>query len=648
MAKNRKLRNWRTRAPHPWSARALSLSLFAFCVFPASAQTGQHELLQMSLEELLELKISTVSRREQSLPDAPAAIYVITRKDIVSSGATTLPQVLRLAPNLQVAQISNGHYAISARGFNASVANKLLVLLDGRTLYTPLFSGVFWDQQDYLLADIERIEVVSGPGATMWGSNAVNGVINIVTRTAADTRGLRLSAHNGSHERGAEMHYSGGAGELGHYRVYAKTAHFDHNVREDGTSLLDETERHQAGFRFDWQDVEEVNQLTVQGDAYEGRTQNRGVLADFDFRAVEWAGANILARWSRRMNGGSRIRLQGYLDHTERNDQFLFQPRADIVDIDFQHSIPFRRHHLIWGVGHRQAKDQVDPGFVSNFVPDRRVLNWTNIFVQDHIKLNPSLEATLGLRAERNSYTGSEYLPNVRLAWKVSEDQLVWTSLSRAVRAPSRLDRDVYFPAPPNAVVVGGPNFESEVARVVEAGYRAQHSERLMYSVTAFYHDWRKLRSGTSAPVEIENKIEGGTYGVEMWGNFQATPTWKLSAGAFLLEKDLRLRPDSTDPVGVDNATLANDPDAHYSLRSSSRIGNHLLLDLQVRRVGRLRTFDVPGYTALDAHLRWKISDRFSLYLTGRNLNGGQREFEYVANGPQLQREALLGVTWTP
>ncbi len=629
-------------------ARSLSLGLLAFGVLPALTQARQQELLQLSLEELLELKISTVSRREQSLPDAPAAIYVITRKDIVNSGATSLPQILRQAPNLHVAQVNSGHYAISARGFNASVSNKLLVLLDGRTLYTPLFSGVFWDQQDYFLADIERIEVVSGPGATMWGSNAVNGVINIVTRKAADTQGLRLTAQNGNRERSAEMRYGGGAGEFGHFRVYAKTVHADHNVREDGSSILDEMERHQLGFRYDWQDAAETDQITVQGDVYEGRNQNRGVFADIDFRAMEWSGANILARWSRRMDGGGGIRLQGYVDHTERNDQFLFQPRASIIDLDFQHSIPLQRHHILWGAGYRHSKDHVEPGFLATFVPDRRVLNWTNVYVQDHIKLHSKLEATLGLRAEHNSYTGTEYLPNIRFAWKLSEDQLVWTSLSRAVRAPSRVDRDVYFPAPPNSVVVGGPNFESEVAKVAELGYRAKHSDKIIYSLTAFYHDWDKLRSGSNVPVEIENKIEGKAYGLGLWGSYQITPRWQLSGGASLLEKDLRLRPDSTDPVGVNNDTLANDPHSLYSLKSTSQLGDHLLLDLHLRRVGRLHTFDVPAYTAIDSHLNWKINEQVSLHVTGRNLNGRHREFESIANGIYVQREALLGVTWTP
>lgn len=623
--------------------------LFLVCMtlaVHAQQQYAMRDFLTLSIEELSRIKISSVSKREESLSNAPASIYVITGDAIRNSGVTTIPEALRLAPNLNVARINSGRYGISARGFNALVSNKLLVLIDGRTVYTPLFSGVFWDQQDVLLEDIDRIEVISGPGGTLWGSNAVNGVINIITKSAADTRGIFATAYGGNFERGAGLRVGGRFGDTGHYRVYAKALQTDATHRMDGTTFFDALERAQAGFRADW--GEDEDRYTLQGDVYDGNEEDRGTVLGIPLGAVEVSGANLIARWNRRFKNDSDIQLQAYWDHTERVDAVLFQPEADIFDVEFQHGIPLNAHRVLWGGGYRHAEDDVEPGFFSTFVPRSRELNWANLFIQDEIRLNDRLEATLGIKLERNDFTGTESLPTARLAWKLSGNRLLWTSLSRAVRAPSRFDKDVFFPAPPNSLVVGGPNFESEVADIFELGYRAQPSDDLSYSITAFYHEWDKLRSGTAVPVELENKIEGPVYGVEAWADYQVTRNWRLSAGGTRLDKDLHLKPDSTDPVGVENDTLANDPKYYAMLRSSLVLPGDSRLDIIIRHVAELPQPEVPAYTVVDAHYGWQLSDNLELSLTAQNLaDRSHREFQSAANGAEFGRMVYFRIVWT-
>lgn len=651
------MKNSSTRFLNIFPGVVFYLTITALVPAHASRHYPKDDFLSLSLEQLAQIKISSVSKQDEALTEAAASIYVITRDHIRNAGVTSIPEALRLAPNLQVARINASQYAITARGFNATVSNKLLVLIDGRTIYTPLFSGVFWNQQDVLLEDIERIEVISGPGATLWGANAVNGVINIITRSAEDTPGLLATAYGGNFERGATVRYGGSFGDTGHYRAYAKGMEIGHTQLEDGTQRREYTasadgfERGQAGFRADWGDA--TDRFTVQGDIFEGETADRGVLSEglpseFVIGAIEVSGNNLLARWNHQFDSGSNFRLQAYWDHTTRKDTVLFQPTADIYDIEFQHTIPLANHKVIWGSGYRHAQDEVEPGFFATFVPDSRELNWENLFVQDEIRLRDDLTATLGLRLETNDYTGTEYLPNARLAWKFSSENLLWTAISRAVRAPSRFDREVFFPAPPNSFVVGGPNFESEVANVFELGYRSLSSDHMFYSVTAFYHDWDKLRSGSAIPTEIENKIQGSAYGLEAWANYQVNANWRLSAGGTTLKKDLELKPDSTDPVGTENDTLHNDPEYQLVVRSLLEISDKTVINLSLRHVAELPHPKVPSYTVLDAHFGWQVQDNLRLSLTVQNLaNADYREFEQVTNGSEFERSAFVRVVWT-
>jgi iron complex outermembrane recepter protein len=610
----------------------------------AAADPAVRALKELSVDQLLDLEVISVSKRSEPLAAAPASIYVITSEALRRSGATTLPEALRLAPNLQVARIDAAQYAISARGFNNAIGNKLLVLVDGRTVYTPLFSGVFWDQQDVLLQDVERIEVISGPGATLWGANAVNGVINVITRAAQDTTGTLVVAGGGDAERGGAVRF-GSAFEDGAFRVYARYSELDATRRAGNISLDDAWRRAQAGFRADWK--RGADTFTLQGDAYDGEAEHRGFVGAFELTAIAVSGANLLGRWQRVLAGGSELRLQVYADHTERDDALFYRPTADIADLDFQHEIAGARHHVLWGGGYRYGRDDIEAGFVTIFVPSSRSLSWGNLFVQDDIALRDSLSATVGVKLESNDYTGVEVLPSLRLAWQPAPGTLLWGSLSRAVRAPARYDRDVRFPGFPPYLVVGGPDFKSEVANVIELGYRAQPASTLNFSLTAFAHLWDDIRSGTAIPVRIENKIEGEIVGLEAWAEYRPFASWLLSAGGTIMEDELRLERGSTDPVGVDNNTLRNDPDYVASLRSRFDLPAGVQLDVTLRHTARLPAPVVPAYTELDTRIAWQRGTRLELSLVGRNLlHGSHPEYGDAASRAAIERSFFGQIQW--
>ena len=605
-----------------------------------AADSRVANIADLSLEELGNIEITSVSGYAERLVDAAASIFVITSDDIRRSGYRTLPDVLRLAPNLQVARSGANGYAISARGFNNDngLANKLLVLIDGRTVYSLSLSGVFWDMQDVMLEDVERIEVISGPGATLWGANAVNGVINIISRSTRNTQGVLVTLGGGNQEKGAAVRYGGRFGSNGHFRVYGKTDDFQNTKSANGNSLPDGWERGQVGFRADWVDV--GRSFTIQGDAYKGRSEDRPV-----FNAVEVSGANLLARWNQRLNNGSDIRLQAYYDHTDREDQLLFRDDIKVFDIEFQQGITLGAHKVLWGTGYRQARNDMRNSLFFGFVPSFRKLNWKNLFAQDEIKLTQSVDLTVGLKLESNDYTGWEYLPSARLAWKPSGNQLVWGSVSRAVRAPARLDRELRFP--PNGLFInGGPNFVSEVANVIELGYRAQPTSTFTYSVTAFHHIYDKLRSGQPAPfANVENKMEGTANGIEAWATFQATRAWRLSGGFTTLHKHLRLKPGSTDPVGP--SALGNDPDQQWMLRSAFNFTDRHEFDVMVRHVSSLPQPAVPAYTAADARFGWRASRDVEVSLTLQNLFDREHaEFGVAPGRSEYQRGVFLKLLW--
>jgi iron complex outermembrane receptor protein len=619
------------------------LTLLLACPAGASEQADT-TLADFSLEQLTEVVVTSVSRQESRLGDAPASIYVISGADIRRSGAATLPEALRLAPNLQVARADAHNYAISARGFSSSLANKLLVLIDGRSVYSPLFSGVFWDMQDVVMSDIERIEVISGPGATLWGANAVNGVINIITRSARDTQGGHLVGRASDHGRSASVRYGGRLANGGYYRVYGKTLRLDDTGNEANDALGGGWHRTQAGFRLDWDGA--AQSVTLSGDAYQGR------LDDIGASHTEIEGANLIARMTRRLAGGSELRLQAYLDHTWRDQYGVGAQHLDTVELEAQQGVRLgERHSLVWGGGHRYSLDRVVNGPVLQFTPATRDLRWTNLFAQDEITLARTLRATAGLKLEHNVYTGVETLPSLRLAWNPAAAHLVWVAASRTVRAPSRIDRELLVvdpnPAPgtPRYRLDGGPDFASETADVLELGYRGQPGATLSYSATAFYSDYDRLRTLEPRPGQapvFENLGRGLARGLELWATWQPLRSWRLSGGGVLQRIDTGLKAGSGDVSGG-TGLATNDPGSYFSLRSSHDLARDLQADLSLRYVGSLPDPAVPAYHELDARLAWQARPDLELALAGRNLlHRAHVEFGRPGMRQLLERTVVL------
>lgn len=592
------------------------LGLLTVCSHVGAQEGGT--LADYSLEQLADIVVTSVARQETRLADAPASVYVIGGAEIRRSGAVTLPEALRLAPNLQVARADVHDYAISARGFGSTLSNKLLVLIDGRSVYSPLFSGVFWDAQDVVMADIERIEVISGPGATIWGANAVNGVINIITRAAGDTQGGQLVVRGGGEGASGSLRHGGKLRNGGHYRVYAKALHRD-GVASEGGQAGSGWRRRQAGFRADWEPG--GGSVTVSGDVYDGTMDDTGQ------PSTRIGGANLLARSVRSLGEGSTLRVQAYLDHSRRRQPGGSQ-RLETADIEFQHDLGIgARQRLAWGGGYRISHDRVRNSPWLRLVPENKNLRWANLFVQDEIRLADTLRFTAGAKAEHNVYTGVEWLPSARLAWNAAPDTLFWAAASRTVRAPSRLERDLRLVAgtdpggAPRYAIDGGPDFLAETARVIELGYRAQPTPSLSLSATLFHSDYDRLRTleRPGLPARFENRADGLARGLEAWASWQPMRGWRLSGGAVLQDIEIGANADSRDRSRV-AGLAANDPKHTWSLRSAHELAPGLQLDLSLRHVGALPEPAVPGYHELDARIAWQARPNLELALVGRNL----------------------------
>jgi iron complex outermembrane receptor protein len=617
----------------------------AWAQIPEQVEAKGSDLAELSLEELMNIEVTSVSKSPEKLLDAPAAIYVITQEDIRRSGVTSIAEALRLAPNLQVARVDASQYAITARGFNSTTANKLLVLIDGRSVYTPLYSGVFWDVQDVLLEDIDRIEVISGPGGTLWGANAVNGVINIITRHSRDTTGALVSVGGGPDERTAAARYGGRLGTGTTYRVYAKDFLRDNTLTESDLSLHDSWSKSQAGFRIDRDGSADA--LTFQGDIYDGSIDQTVI----DDKTI--SGGNVVGRWSRTFQNGSALQTQVYYDRVRRDYPGTFAEVRDTYDLDLQHHIPLgARQDLVWGGGYRVSSDDVTNSAALAFLPAHRSLSLANIFFQDGISLHERLKLTVGTKLEHNDFTGWEVQPSARLAWKLS-NALLWSAVSRAVRTPSRLDRDLFAPGAPPFFLAGGPDFESEKLTAYEIGYRVQPVSQMSLSISTFYNVYDKLRSLELAPGGVApfgpfvlgNKMEGNTYGAEMWGSYRVLDWWRLSAGYNYLKKRLRFESDSSDTFGVKAA--GNDPSHQFSARSTMNLARNLELDAAVRVIGGLPDPNIPGYVALDMRLGWTVLKSVEVSLSGFNLLDQRHpEFGTDPTRSELDRTFYARLVW--
>lgn len=623
---------------------------------PAAAQQDRGgEFADLSIEELANIQVTSVSKRPERLQDAPASVFVITADDIRRAGAATLPEALRLAPNLHVAQVSNTGYSISARGLNGSsnsAPNKLLVLIDGRSVYTPLFSGVFWDAQDVLIEDIERIEVISGPGGTLWGVNAFNGVINVTTRPARATAGTlgvaRLS------NRGGDLAFRSGQRSAGvDYRVYGKVFTRTHNELSLGGRANDDWRQGQFGLRADWE--RGADRFSVNGNLYRGRQEQPepGLInitgSNQRLGIIRTEGINVTGRWERRLERGGMLSLQAYIDHTRREVPPSFTESLDIADLQFQHNLPaLGRHNLVWGANYRHSWDRVTNSAIVAFLPASDRQSWTSMFARDEIALRDNLQLTLGVRVERSPYTKAELLPNARLAWKPAGNHLFWARTSRAIRAPSRLDVDAFIPGSPPYVLAGGPAVRSEVGKVFELGYRGQPAASLSYSVAVFHNHYDHLRTQELLPsgraVAFANLMEGQATGIEAWGNWQASARWRLSAGMTALKERFRLKPGSNDVASL--RTVGRDPAHTAQLRSTWVIDDARDVELALRRVGPLGNPQVPGYTAVDARFGWRLRPGLDLSVSGQNLNGSHPEFGAGATRIEIPRTVAVKLVW--
>lgn len=591
-----------------WGAAGAALAIAAVSAPRARASTPSLEDLgRLSVDELAQVEITSVAKRPEPLAGAPAAVFVITAEDIRRAGVMTLAEALRLAPNLQVQQVDALNYAISARGFNSTgAANKLLVLIDGRSVYTPMQSGVLWDAQTMTLDDVERIEVVSGPGGSLWGVNAVNGVINVVTRTAAQSQGARGSAAYGADEKSLHFGYGGSLGPATAFRVYAGL--FDRGPFDAaGSGPAQGWHGARGGFRLDHQGGEDV--FTLQGDLYDNWNDDRG---------RNW-GQYVLARWARTGAGGGAWEVQGYFDRANRSVPGAFDG-VDTYDLDVRRAGPSgNRHRLVVGGGVRLIHDRFEGAPGGFFLdPERRWFNLVNLLAQDEVTLGPDLTLTVGLRLENSSLGALEYLPNARIGWQVSSQHLLWAAVSRAARTPSRIERDLVSPGQ----FARSPDFRAEHVIAYEAGYRGQPAPNASLSVSVFLNDYDDLRTAEFSPsflLNFANGLTGTVYGLESWGAYQVTPSWRLSAGLSALHKEIKLKPGRVDLFnGV--GTTGNDPDFQASVRSQFDLARRLRLDLRVRGVDELKNPRVPGYVEADASLGWRLAQGVELALTAQNL----------------------------
>jgi len=641
----------------------------------ASAQTpALPDLTKASLEDLMNIQVTSVSKKEQRLSSAGAAVFVITEEDIRRSGATNIPDLLRMVPGVEVARIDANSWAISIRGFNTRYSNKVLVLIDGRSVYSPSFSGVYWDQQAVPLEDIERVEVIRGPGAAVWGANAVNGVINIITKSSKATEGglLRSTVDNAS----GLLRYGGTAGSGGSYRVFGQYSRIADGALVNEAQGADGWRRLNGGFRTDW-DLTARDSLTVEGNAFsnsEGQTRWLGFsnllpLEDAFSDTITARGGDLLGRWNHTLRGGSDMSLQIYADAYRRVD--LGAPEThQALDLDFQHHVTWgSRNDIVWGLGYRTTHSGLSSTDVS-FTPPRRTDNLYSTFVQDEIRITDALRFTVGSKIEHNAYTGFEYQPMLGLTWALSSRQSIWSSASMAIRQPSLLDTsiDALIGDIPLAgglverlVLRGNPSVKAEQLRDYEAGYRAQLTKRVSLDIAFFASFYRRLetveepttlplpdQSGVLlVPLTFDNKARAKNLGTELSGTWNVTSRWRLSPGYSFLRFQCQPDPGSTDHGG--DIFRGDGPKHMFQVRSLFNLSKNLDFDNSLYYVARSQINDIPARARLDSRIAWRAGEFLEFSLVGQNLLR-PRTLEFgdsaAVAGTQVERSVFGKVTW--
>jgi iron complex outermembrane receptor protein len=605
---------------------ALAIGAAACLAAPLAHAQSVEDVQGLSISELSNLQVSSATKTAESLSAAPAALYVITHDDIARSGATTLPDILRLAPNLFVAQTGAHSWVITARGLAGNLAdqafsNKLLVLIDGRTVYNPLFSGVDWDAVDVVLGDVDRIEVISGPGATLWGANAVNGVINIITRKSFETQGGRVEGAVATNGEGAVLRYGGRISEDLTWRAYVKDFAIGDTVTRAGADAHDHWTKPQGGFQFDWT-PSAADAVTLSGDGYDGReAQPLGADANLN-------GFNLNGRWDHLWANGDELQVQSWFNREARGADATGGTPYFYDSFDFEAQQDFAigaRQSFVVGAGVRDTWYRIRP--IANFfyVPPNGSLVQGDVFGQDAIALTRRLNLIVGLKLEGDPYDSVTALPSVRLAWQVDPRTLVWGSIQRAIRSPTPFDTNAKEELPGTSAVFlsGDPSFDSEKLTAYEVGLRAQPTARASLSVQAFYNVYDDLRTiefspGRRFPLIWGNRLRGDTYGLEGWGQIQATRWWRLSAGVDLLGKSLAFKPGASGLLGV--AQAGDDPPALAQLRSAMNLGPSVTLDAGLRYVAALPNPRVPAYAEADVAMTWDVTRHVQLALAGFNL----------------------------
>lgn len=596
------------------------LSLASTVFAQSSAQSPRtrqlEELKQLSLEELVGTDVTTASRRIERLADVAAAVTVITGEDLRRMGAMTLPQALRLAGQLDVAQVSGPQFVIASRGFAISTANKMLVLIDGRTVYSPVFAGVFWETQDVIVSDIERIEVIRGPGGSVWGANAVNGVINVITKRAADTRGTFVNAAAGTSTLGPyAIRHGGRLGDAGSYRAYAKVRFEGSHQLVSGNDAHDDFDFGQAGFRIE-SGSGGPSQAFIQGDIYRGTT---GLSADAE---ADLSGGNVLGRYTRTY-GTHVSTLQAYFDHTYRRVPNQYRGVLSTIDVDAQHQWHAGRHNLVFGAGYRHydGDDLGDgPGFF--FDPRERMSHRANVFAQDEMRITPKFFVTLGSKFERNEFTGFEIQPTVRARWSVANHS-IWGAISRAVRVPTRFDTDLRFRVPGTSTLflTGSENFKSENVIAYELGYRRLFRERLSIDIASYvnrYDDLRTQEVAAGRPITLANGMNGLSRGLESTAVAQVTHWWQLHVSHAYSWNEFTFDPASTDPTG--GVSEANDPRHIVKMRSYMVVTNRLEFDGFFRHYTSRPQPAVEAYSELDGRIGFRVMPGWDLSVIGSNL----------------------------
>lgn len=657
------------------------LTMLFFLLIPASPQTTSTDLTSLSLEDLMNTKVTSVSKTEKNLSRTASAIFVITAADIARSGATNIPDLLRMVPGVDVAQINANTWAISARGLNGRFSNELLVMIDGRNVYTPTFGGVLWDTLDLPLEDIERIEVIRGPGATVWGANAVNGVINIITKKAAQTKGgmLVAGAGNVDQEFGTAQ-YGGGLGKETSYRVFAKYFNQDHLPTAGGAVGFDGWHLLRGGFRMD-SHLSRKDNLTVEGDLYTGQENSPTTflpsvtspgLQNINLQ-VPLSGGFLSSTWDHTVSARSDTRLQISFDRYKRND--ILSEARNTVAVEFQHHFVWGdRQEIVWGGGYRHTASDTRGNLTASFIPPDLDLQMFSAFFQDEVALVPNrLYLTFGTKVEHNPYTGFNLMPSTRMSWTPSTRQMFWAAISRAERTPAESDTTVRanvsgFPGPGGTPVlvafVGNPNFENEGATAYEAGSRTAIGRDLSIDVAVFYttYDHQQTTEPAAAffenspapahtvlPFTFKNLMHGEAHGFEIATNWKVTDRWTLSPGYAFEKFHFHLDAPSQDTSGVfdDEGTS---PVHSAQLRSHIKLLHGIGWDASAYFVDRLKSEVIPSYTRLDTGLTWRWTEGLSMSVVGQNLVK-DRYLEFVdssgvVRSTLIKRSVYAKFTW--